>query len=246
MREPEIVVLSRFPEIFEGFKKSVDRDVPEINKNLIWDSRATLIDKVMDGKWDGFQKMQPFQMATNANAGWRMVQCADILYAGDDTRIIEPNTIKRLQELAYSDDKLGILSPRIIGHAQTVQTHPTESPITPADFVAFVFVYIKREVIDAIGYLDERFEGYGMEDVDFCYRARLAGFKIGVAKEIPVAHGVGGHSYGSTFIKVRGEEQMGKDDAANRRRFAEKWGLDPNDTAGIFAAIRDLSATVSR
>lgn len=242
MREPEIVVLSRFPEIFEGFRKSVDADAPELRRHLVIDCN----------KYDLPDHWKPsvttvglFKMARNGNIGLMLCD-GDAVYCGDDTRIIEPHTIKRLQELAYSDEKIGILSPRIVGHAQELQQRPTKSPLTFADFVAFVFVYIKREVMDRIGYLDQRFEGYGFEDIDYCYRARLAGFAIGVASDIPVAHGVDGHSYGSTFIKVRGEEQMGKDDAANRRRFAEKWGLDPNDTAGIFAAIRDLSATVSR
>lgn len=39
-------------------------------------------------------------------------------------------------------------------------------------------MYIRREVIDKIGYFDE---GYGMgfrEEVDYCFRAREAGFKV--------------------------------------------------------------------
>jgi GT2 family glycosyltransferase len=71
---------------------------------------------------------------------------------------------------------------------------------------------------------------------DYCYRARKAGFKIGVAKDIAVKHGVNGYSYGSTFIPVRGEKQMADDDRENRRRFAEKWGIE-NDAAKIMEFI---------
>ena len=36
---------------------------------------------------------------------------------------------------------------------------------------------IKREVIEKIGYLDENFF-YGPDDIDYCFRARKAGFKV--------------------------------------------------------------------
>jgi GT2 family glycosyltransferase len=39
-------------------------------------------------------------------------------------------------------------------------------------------MYIKREVLDKIGYFDE---AYGMgyrEEIDFCFRARIAGYKV--------------------------------------------------------------------
>ena len=46
---------------------------------------------------------------------------------------------------------------------------------------------VKREVIDKIGFLDERFFVW-MEDVDFCYRAKKAGFKIGVDSGLSYEH----------------------------------------------------------
>ena len=233
MFDVDVVVLSKFPEILQGFRDSVDADAPELSKICVWDNRVGSLERYQ--KWSTFIATWPFQMARNANLGWRASN-KDISYAGDDTRIIEPRTIVRLQELAYSDPHLGILSPRIIGHAQAFQINPTVAPITFTPYVAFVFVYIKRAVIDEIGYLDERFEGYGMEDLVFCYRARKVGFKCGVAKEIAVKHGYGEHTYGSTFIRVKGELQMGKDDKENRRLYAEKWGL-PDDAAAIFEAI---------
>lgn len=49
-------------------------------------------------------------------------------------------------------------------------------------------------------------------------------------------HGVNGHVYGSTFIEVRGEAQMAKDNAENMRRFAEKYGIE-NDTRKIMEFI---------
>ncbi len=228
MRDCDVVVLSRFPEIFEGFQSSVDSDAPTIPKVVVWDGEDRA---VLRPHWSSFPGPQPFKISQSANYGW----CAnhnfayhDILYAGDDTRIIEPDTISRLQALAYSDVQIGILSPSINGLCAYEKLSDEDLAITPLSFVGFVFVYIKREVIDAVSYLDERFEGYGTEDIDFCYRVRKAGFRIGMARDIHVKHGVDGHTYGSTFIRTTGEEEMGRQDRENMRRFAEKWGIENN------------------
>lgn len=240
-RPVEIAVLSKFPEIFEGFRESIDRDCPEVRKEVVFDGAGQ-----PDPKGDlwGFTHVNlPFQMAFNGNLALRGK--TDVVYCGDDTRIMHERTVELLQEAAYSQPDIGILSPRIMGHAQAEQMVPKDWPLTLCDFVAFVFVYIKREVIEKIGYLDQRFVGYGMEDIDFCYRARLAGFKIAVASEITVKHGVDGKAYGSTFIRTTGEGRMAEENRENMRRFAEKWGIE-NDARTIFRAIHDLSATVSR
>ena len=238
LRKCEIVVLSRFPEIFEGFRESVDRDAPELRKLVVWDSSTRWKDQPSCPiPWTHVMTLFPFQMAKNANHGFSRIHAdSDILYCGDDTRIIEPNTIQRLQELAYSDPEIGILSARIQGTCCVGTPLAVTPEVQFVTYVGFVFIYIKREVIEKVGYLDERFKGYGTEDLEYCYRVRKAGFKIGVAVHIPVKHGVQGHTYGSTFIKVRGEQQMGRDDQENRRRFAEKYGI-PNDAAAILEFI---------
>ena len=46
---------------------------------------------------------------------------------------------------------------------------------------------IRREVIDQIGYLDERFFAY-QEDADFCFRARQAGWRIYYLPQAQIIH----------------------------------------------------------
>src|SRR3990170_6101336 len=46
---------------------------------------------------------------------------------------------------------------------------------------------IRREVIDQIGYLDERFFAY-QEDTDFCFRARQAGWRIYYMPKAQIIH----------------------------------------------------------
>ncbi|MFH1827492.1 MAG: oligosaccharide flippase family protein [bacterium] len=55
------------------------------------------------------------------------------------------------------------------------------------DFVSGSFMFIKKEVIDNIGYFDESYFLY-YEEVDYCKRARNFGFKIGVDRSISYKH----------------------------------------------------------
>ena len=49
----------------------------------------------------------------------------------------------------------------------------------PVEFVSGSLLVVKQQVVQEIGLLDE---GFGMyyEDVEFCFRARKAGFKVGI------------------------------------------------------------------
>ncbi len=236
MREQltSVVVLSRFPEIFAGFKESVDRDAPELVKSVTWDSHGELIGPDLEEPWYENWPHEDFNIARFANAGWHTADPrSDVLYSGDDVRILEPNTIARLEALAASDKKIGILAARIRPQ------YSKGKGFSPEPFVAFVFVFIKRDVIDKIGYLDERFKGYGVEDIDYCVRARQAGFEVGFADGVTIQHGVDGHPHMSTFLRVKTHEQIAKEDAANWARFAEKYGL-PNDRKRIWEFVRNL------
>lgn len=58
----------------------------------------------------------------------------------------------------------------------------SKKPITryaQTDFVSGSLMIIKKEVFDRIGLFDENYFMY-YEDVDFCYRAKKAGFKVGI------------------------------------------------------------------
>lgn len=49
--------------------------------------------------------------------------------------------------------------------------------IHEVDVISGAFFLVRREVIDKVGLLDERFFIYG-EDIDWCYRIKQAGYKI--------------------------------------------------------------------
>jgi GT2 family glycosyltransferase len=68
----------------------------------------------------------------------------------------------------------------------------TEEPLEP-DWVGFACVLIRRAVIDSVGLLDDGYFMY-FEDVDYCRRARAAGWKILYWPHGKVIHLQGGSS----------------------------------------------------
>lgn len=58
---------------------------------------------------------------------------------------------------------------------------------TPTDFATGACMFIKREVFEKIGFFDESYFLY-LEDMDFCVRAKKAGYKIMVAASARVWH----------------------------------------------------------
>lgn len=59
------------------------------------------------------------------------------------------------------------------------------------DWLSGAFFMIRREVVDAVGILDERFWMY-TEEVDYCYRAKVAGFETWFYCDAHIIHHWGG------------------------------------------------------
>jgi GT2 family glycosyltransferase len=86
--------------------------------------------------------------------------------------------------------RLGILG-RALERFEPTLPPPTQ-PFEP-DWIAFACALIRREVIERVGLLDEGYFMY-FEDVDYCRRARAAGFKVLYWPEAKVVHLRGGSS----------------------------------------------------
>ena len=82
---------------------------------------------------------------------------------------------------------------------------------------------MKREVLDAIGLLDERFGIGNFEDDDFCRRATNAGYRSVIASNAFV------HHFGSVTFRGSGVD-FGAVLAQNEQLYREKWGSE-RDTA---------------
>lgn len=217
-------MVTKYPDIFDGFRESVENDCPECEKVLVRDGKLV----PYPDDWTGLTPSTDFSCARYGNIGWKYVMDSmntDILYCGDDIRFIERNTVRRLQKIAYLQKDIGMLSPKIIGGAQVIQNNPRKDSIMecpPSGFIGMMCVYIKRSTIKQVGYLDERFVNYGHDDVDYCNRIREAGLLIGVTAHVTVKHGLDEMGHSTTFRRQYSWKELCAQDEENRKRFEEK------------------------
>jgi GT2 family glycosyltransferase/glycosyltransferase involved in cell wall biosynthesis len=173
--------------------------------------------------------------AANANRGLRAVEADEDAVLLNSDVIAHKAWLERLQYGASLEPRAGIVGPKLLYRDGTIQsagsirnpgapewfdhahrfkpgTYPEAN--VPAPYLAMTgaALYIKREVIDAIGYFDE---GYGMayEDVDYCLRAWEAGFQVLYYPYASLTH---------LEAKTRGEEQ-GQRELASQQRFWDRW-----------------------
>jgi hypothetical protein len=213
--------MSKYPDIFEACNDALNAFAPGFPRVLVRD--GTMLPAAIPG-WKVVDGWVPFSCAGNANVGWQAVAAdSDILHMGDDVRFKRAGTIEALEPLAYSDPLVGILSPQVEGGAgatQRVIAYPEDIRYSE-ERLAFVCVYIKREVLDRVGLMDEQFAGYGYDDVDYCLRTKNAGYKLGVTPRVIIKHM---HDRDCTNTFVRNRVDVGAQNSFNRELFRKKWG----------------------
>lgn len=198
MSNATILVLSRYPDLFARIRKGLDEYAPETPRILVRSGHA--IAHPGPG-WRVYQGQEPFVYARNANLGIREASPDDVILIGDDV-ILHSQFVEQMTAVAYSDPRIGCVVPELGGQS------------------IFVFCYLKREMIQRVGFLDERFDGYGYEDNDYYTRYEAAGYRTQVCLGVQAEH-QGGTSY---YRRVdEGAEPV--QDAADRARatFEEKW-----------------------
>jgi hypothetical protein len=213
-----IIVPSKHPDIFESCRASLDKFAPETEKILVRDG-----DQITEptGNWKTIQASEgKFVYARNVNLGIT-ASTGDVLLCNDDVKFNQPGTIEALQTRLFLYPEVGIISPKIFGGVgNSLQSNVTESIQYTEMRLAFVCVLIRRAVIDKIGLLDERFTGYGWEDVDFCRRAVTAGWKMAATASTSVTHGDGtAQGFSSSF---RREPAINWDGSVEA--YQKKWG----------------------
>ena len=175
------------------------------------------------------------------NQGLQSTNSKYILIANNDI-VLTKGWLERLIEVAESDPKIGIVGP-ISNEVSGVQKDKEANYKTIDEMllyavsvkekykdkvqqfprVAFLCTLIKREVIDKIGGLDERFTPGNFEDDDFCLRAQLAGYKTVIAQDVFV------HHFGSKSFKADGEKKYIERLKTNHKIFVNKWNADPDE-----------------
>ncbi len=144
-----------------------------------------------------------------------------VLLLNNDT-VSEPDAVDRMIHASQRNSNIGIVGPMIrdldkrnqiveLGLDCDLLGYPVNNTIirirekAPHPFyVAGCAILIKSNVFATIGFLDPSYFIFA-EDLDFCWRARLAGFEILAAAEAVVYHKSGGTVLGGA---VKGESHF--------------------------------------
>lgn len=168
---------------------------------------------------DWHKGIKPFIFSRNANIGIAAAGSDDVILLNDDAMLRTSAGFNAMQQAAEEHPEFGIIasSTNVTGY---IVQHPHGIGLREASIVAFVCVLIPRKTLDLIGTLDERFTGYGWDDVDYCRRVRNAGLKVGVFDGCYVDHG----TLTSTFRGAAPGNSAPGDIAPGRKIYAAKWG----------------------
>lgn len=167
------------------------------------------------------------------NQGLRCAQGRQVLLLNNDT-VLTTGWLRKLLDALYSDPKTGLVGPvsnsvsgfqeipvsysdlaSLDGFAWEQGRHHAGEYIEVERLVGFCLL-IRREVIDAIGLLDERFGIGNFEDDDYCRRAQGAGYRTVMALDSFV------HHFGSRTFLASGLD-FGGILRENEQKFRDKW-----------------------
>ena len=151
------------------------------------------------------------------NAGIRtaLQEVCEFVVALNMDTTVDPSWLERLVEYAEAHPHLHILQSKILlhgtgcinslggkiqflGYGYCLRYAYEDAPLPdhdPIDFASGASMLVRREVFERIGLFRDEYFMYG-EDLEFCWRARLAGFHIGVADK-SICH----HRYDFTKIQ---------------------------------------------
>lgn len=168
------------------------------------------------------------------NRGMALSPGKDVVWLNADTRV-HGDWLDRLRQAAYSDASIASATPftnngELMSFPRSQVSHDmpsaaeqaelddlarnTDSPPVDIETGCGFCLYIKREALDKVGYLDELHlaRGYG-EETDWCLRARSLGWKHVGAPNVFVAH-QGGISFGAEKIL-----RVAQNNAVLRKRY---------------------------
>jgi N-acetylglucosaminyl-diphospho-decaprenol L-rhamnosyltransferase len=109
------------------------------------------------------------------------------------------------------------------------------------DWVSGACLAVRREVVDAVGPLDEGYFLY-FEEVDFCRRAQLAGWACAYVPRARVVH----HEGASTGIRTGRRRRPGYWYASRRRFFVKAYGVTGLVIGDVLWAIGRATLVVRR
>ena len=217
-----IVVASKYPDIFAQCRGAIDARFPAYPKYVVADD-----DWKVPG-WTVLQAPLPFRgMASLLNIGIQASAPDDVMWVQDDVTVLSADLITSLQSAAYNDPLAAAVSPVMEGGVgnllQQIGDGCTDEVLVSPTGLGFMCIYFRRDLLQEIGLMDERFTGYGPDDADWCKRAQIAGYRLLIARSVCVRHGFGADTWACTFRRREPVDPFATLPEMTRI-YAEKWG----------------------
>lgn len=205
-------------EIWVVDNNSSDDSVEMIRKNF------PKINLIVSKENLGFAKGQ--------NLALKKIKSPLTLILNPDTQFPE-NTLSKMLDFADKNQELGIISSKVISSDGSLSSNGGDLPIglpllswlfnfdsliatsfhrsdkkfyesRDVGWLGGTFMWVRKKVFDNIGYFNEDYFMY-FEDVEFCFRAKNAGFKIGFNPEVEIVHLSGASSDNPRLTQWQGE-----------------------------------------
>ena len=145
-----------------------------------------------------------FGFSQAANIGIKRTVGKYIAFIDDDAEVPK-GWLPRLKECLEENSRVGIAGCKIVGPDERIfcADYRVAPPRTigageidrgqrnytkPVDAVAGTCWLMRRKIIDKVGYFDERFFPCQHEDLDYCLRTRLAGYRIIYNGRVKIIH----------------------------------------------------------
>ncbi len=163
----------------------------------------------------------------------------DIVLLNNDT-LVKKGWLKALHDCAYSDPRIGIVGAKLLypdgrlqeaggeifqdGSGRNIGKFDDPNRYIynirrDVDYCSGACLFIKRKVLDEIGYLDEIFSPAYWEDTDICFRARKQGWRVVYEPTAEVIHIEGATSGLPSYNTLSRKLQE-----RNKPKFMARWG----------------------
>lgn len=119
-----------------------------------------------------------FAAAVNVAFDEFLASNGDYLFIGSHDIRLDPDALRLLIAMLERRPEIGVLAPRV-GNAGCGQQLSIDDDFDERTWVSGSALLMRRECVQQTGFLDERFHSY-VEDVDYCFRARQAGWLTGI------------------------------------------------------------------
>jgi GT2 family glycosyltransferase/tetratricopeptide (TPR) repeat protein len=216
--------------------ESIQRYTPELHELIFVDNASS------DGTLEYLECLPDVKVIRNAenrgfpagaNQGIRAATGRQVLLLNNDT-VVTPGWLGRQLRTLHSDERIGLVGPcsNFVSGQQQVPARygdlagldefarawgrDHDRVVEVTDRLVGFCLLIRREVIDQVGFLDERFGLGCFEDDDYTRRALVAGFRAVIARNAFIHH-FGGRTFVGSGVDFKALMER------NQQLFLDKW-----------------------